>query len=135
MELDSPLREAEPGCEARQLSCRPWDSPFPRHLCAGLWGAGAQGCRRPRHWDCGRGHSCPVCPQRPSWAACPVVQLLLFSHLASQGGDSLWKLPGGPLMVARVSPLPSSLHLRAAGHLQRPLSMGRARACPQRPLC
>lgn len=28
---------------------------------------------------------------------------------SGQGSDNLWKLPGGPLMVAQVSPLPSTL--------------------------
>lgn len=41
--------------------------------------------------------------------ACLVVQLLLFSHLTPQGSGNFWKLPGGPLMVARVSPLASTL--------------------------
>ena len=50
-----------------------------------------------------------ACSQGLSRVACLVVQLLLFSHLAPQGSDNIWKLPGGPLMVARVSPLPSTL--------------------------
>lgn len=41
--------------------------------------------------------------------ACLVIQLLLFPRREPQGSDNLWKLPGGPLMVARVSPLPSTL--------------------------